>query len=305
MLSSKEVACIDQQFKRKLQSIIKLSTNSPASLVHFIAGSLPGTAILHLKQISLFSMICHLPGDPLYVYAQQVLVTSSCSTSWFVQLRDLHLMYQLPHPLQLLQNPPAKLVFKKLAKSRVLDFWEKKLRDEGCLLPSLTYFNPNFMSLTNPHKIWTPAGNKPYEVAKARIQLLFLSSQYPCAKLTRHWSVENPQGICTFPLCQDHNLVESPEHILIHCPAYISTRLSMVLLCYKQKDPISHFLISKLLFTSNMMQLLLDCSALPLVIHNAQLHGEQVYNNLFYLSRTWCFALHRERMKRLNKWKFR
>ena len=110
------------------------------------------------------------------------------------------------------------------------------------------------MSLTNPHKIWTTAGNKPYEVAKARIQLLFLSSQYPCAKLTRHWSVENPQGICTFPLCQDHILVESPEHILI--PANISTRLSWVLICYRQKGHISHFLINKILFTSNMMQLL-------------------------------------------------
>ena len=148
-------------------------------------------------------------------------------------------------------------------------------------MPFAILDKPNFVSLTNPHKILTTAVNS----------TLVLSSQYPCAKLTSHWSVENPQGICTFPLCQDHNLVESPEHILIHCPAYISTRLSMVLLCYKQKDPISHFLISKLLFTSNMMQLLLDCSALPLVIHNAQLHGEQVYNNLFYLSRTWCFAL--------------
>ena len=80
VLSSKEVSCIDQQHKRTLQNIIKLSTNSPSSLVHFVAGSLPGSALLHLRQLSLFGIVCRLTTDPLHHHA---VLTSSSSPSWF------------------------------------------------------------------------------------------------------------------------------------------------------------------------------------------------------------------------------
>ena len=93
---------------------------------------------------------------------------------------NLLMQYHLPHPLKLLKDPPEKASFKKILKSKVLDHWEKKLRLEASLLPSLVYFHPSYMSLTAPHRIWTTAGGNPYEVAKARVQLLFLASQYPC-----------------------------------------------------------------------------------------------------------------------------
>ena len=183
------------------------TSSLPGSLVYFISGSLPATAILHLRQLTLFCMVCRLPGDPLHTYAEYVLSTSASPASWFLQIRDLLLMYHLPHPLHLLQCPPEKHSFKRLVKSRVLDHWESKLRGEAELLPSLNFFHPQFMSLSSPHKIWTIAGNKPYEVSKARVQLFLLSSRYPCAKLTCHWSAEYSDGFCTHPPCKEQELV--------------------------------------------------------------------------------------------------
>ena len=119
-------------------------------------------------------------------------------------------MYEVPHPLFLLQNPPAKDFFKTLVKSTAIGFWEVKLRGEASLLPFLIYFNPNFMSLATTQNIWTTAGNKPYEVSNERIQLLFLSSQYPCAQHFQFFTPENPHGLCSFPMCTDNELVESP-----------------------------------------------------------------------------------------------
>ena len=174
VLSSKEIAIIDQQLKISLQNILKLPVTSPVSFVHFVSGTLPARAVLHLNQLTLFGMICRLPGDPLNLFARQILLTSSCTTSWFVQVRNLCLQYQLPHPLDLLDNPATKEAFKKLLKAKVIDTWEQKLRGEASLLPSLTYFKPQFMSLTSPHKLLLTAGPKSYEVCKARIQLLFL-----------------------------------------------------------------------------------------------------------------------------------
>jgi hypothetical protein len=306
LLSDTEISCIDQQFKRTLQNILKLSVNSPPSLVHFIAGSLPGTAILHLKYLTLFGMVCRLQNNPINLYAKHILQSAAALTSWFGMVRNILRQYQLPHPLVLLQNPPTKEVFKNLVKSKVVDFWEIKLRSEASVLLSLPYFQPHYMSLRSTHKLLTTAGPKSYEVSKARIQLLFLSSQYPSANFSRHWSQDNPLGICSFPVCQENAIVESSEHILLFCPAYNTTRQSLLNLCLKTENQHSHQLVTSFLFSgpTKTMQFLLYCSAIPEVISTAQHWDDSVYKDLFYLSRTWCFAVHRERMKRLCKWNF-
>ena len=115
VMSAKEVAAVDQQLKRAIQSAIKLPNSSPTSLVYFVSGTLPGTAILHLKQLTLFGMVCRLPGDPLHQLAWHVLLTSSSPSSWFVMVRNLLMQYQLPHPLKLLKDPPEKASFTPFA----------------------------------------------------------------------------------------------------------------------------------------------------------------------------------------------
>ena len=306
VLSSKEAAAIDQQFKKTLQNIMKLSSRSPAALVYFTAGSLPGAAIIHLRQLSLFGMICRLPSDPLNHHARHVLLTASYNqNSWFVQVRNLLQQYQLPHPLLLLEQKLPKEQFKKQIKAKVLDYWEIKLRQEAAFLPSLSYFNTAYYSLSKPHKLWTTAGQKPYEVSKARIQLLFLCSQYPSGSRTRHWSPENPLGLCSFPPCRIEETVETPEHILLDCAAYKLTRKKLISMCLRLKNSTSHSIAISFLTAhtaSDALQLLLDCSSIPEVILAAQLSGEIIYNDLFYIGRSWCFSIHRERMKMLGRW---
>ena len=248
-------------------------------------------------------MVSRLPSD---MYARQVLLSSSSSTSWFVRVRNLLLQYQLPHPLYLLHNPPTKEAFKKLVKAKVIDFWETKLRSATSLL-SMPYFHPQYLSLKSPHKLWSTAGPKSYEVSKARIQPLFLSAQYPSAKFSRHWSQDNPLGICSFSVCKEKNVVESSEHILLSCPAYSTTRQNAISMCLRIRDQVSHLLVTNFLLCGppKIMQFLLDCSVMPEVIYWAQHQGDYIYNDLFYLGRTWCYAIHRERMKRLCKWNFK
>ena len=132
-------------------------------------------------------MICRLPQDPLHLQARHVFLTSTLSTkSWFIKIRDILQQYQLPHPIILLENPPSQEIFKKLVKSKVLDYWHVKLRGEASFLLSVPYFHPQFMSLTSPHKLLLAAGSNPYKVAKARVQLQLLISKYRSSKVTRH-----------------------------------------------------------------------------------------------------------------------
>ena len=76
--------------------------------------------------------------------------------------------------------------FRKLAKKKVIDYWEQKLKMESNPLNLLKYFKPNFMSLVSPHPIFLSAGSSSYEVTKAGVQALFLSGRYRTEKLCRY-----------------------------------------------------------------------------------------------------------------------
>ena len=174
-------------------------------------------------------------------------------------------MYNLKHPLQLLEDPPAQPAYKKLIKSHVIDYWEKLLRAEASPMFSLTNFCPKFMSLQRPHPIWTTVGSNPYEVTKAIQQARLLSSRYCTEALASHWS-NNPGGYCLAPDCS--NILETMKHILLECPAYSENRKRLKTMWYSSGDRVIDSLTSEALLGTDeyLLQFILDCSVLPNVI---------------------------------------
>ena len=78
--------------------------------------------------------------------------------------------------------------------------------------------------------------------------------------------------------------------------------------CRSLTNPVAASIVAAILecnSSEKIMQFILDCSPLPEVILFAQQFGENIYCDLFYASRNWCFAIHREHYKRLGKWNFR
>ena len=282
-----------------MRNLLKTHPGTPKAFVLFLAGSLPGTALLHLRHLSLFGMISRLHNDPLHKRAVYALTSAPPSwRSWFSNIRDICLLYRLPHPITLLRNPLTKNQFKKLCKSHVIDYWEGVLRHEVVQLSSLTYFKAQFHSLVTPHPIiWTPGAN-PYEVAKAVIQLKMLSGRYRTAVLTKHWGT-NRRGCCPSPGCTDE---ESIEHLLVVCPYYDQYRTRLKRLWTNTKNPSLKSLVSKALLssTNELAQFILDASVLPQIISHVQTHGNELLHLVFYLTRTWCFKIHRERVKLLK-----
>ena len=53
------------------------------------------------------------------------------------------------------------------------------------------------------------------------------------------------------------------------------------------------------------VQFLLDCSTIPAVISSTQVHGPNILERLFYLTRNWCYTIHRSRMTELELFNFR
>ena len=162
------------------------------------------------------------------------------------------------------------------------------------------------MSLAKPYPIFHSAGSSPtYEVAKAQVQAILVSGRYRTEKLCRHWS-KNAEGFCVTPTCAGRSLVKDEEHILLFCPALTSTRERLI--SFTQSYAAAVPIIANLLYTflqpshPSYFQFLLDCSSIPEVIRLVQEHGKEYLTHLFKVTRTWCYSMHRERLKILGRW---
>ena len=223
LLSKSDVDIIAKHVKETTENLLKLHSKSPEPVVFFLAGRLPGEALLHLKQLTLFGMICRLPGNILHNIAMSLLTTAShIDRNWFANIRDISFRYNLPHPLLLLKNPPSKESYKALCKTNIVDFWQIKLRAHSATLKSLKYFKPDFMSLTRPHPMWAWATNT-YQVNKCVTVARMLSGRFRCGSLLRHFD-QQVSGLCQ--LC--HQEVEDLPHIVLpRCP-HLVTRATIL-----------------------------------------------------------------------------
>ena len=229
VLSCLETSVIHHHHKVNLQRLQRLHQATPECVVFFLGGSLPGTGILHLRMLSLLGMIARLGDDHiLHKHGRHTLLNqenNNVSKSWFTEMRCICKDYKLPDPLLVLQSPPGVYYWKNLTKSKVLDWWQIKLRGEADHLDSLEYFKPSFMSLSTPHPLWTSAGS-PFEVSKAVVSARMLSGRYRTDRLARHWTPSNPNGLCRLPGCEGHE--GTLQHILLQCSALTEARLKVI-----------------------------------------------------------------------------
>ena len=164
----------------------------------------------------------------------------------------------------------------------------------------------NFMSLVTPHPIWVSAGHSPSKVAMATVQACMVSGRYRTDSLSRHW-YRNVTGYCTLHEdCKD--MIEDIPHVLQHCKALSSTRLSLVNYTKSFASTLPQPLRVIIEFFCNpscsrFCNFLLDSSSLPEIIALKNDLGPNIIHTLFDLTRTWVYIIHRERLKMRGEWK--
>ena len=255
--------------------------------------------------MSNFLMVCHLHGDPLYIHAKHVLTSASPSArSWFFAIKDICLQYALPHPLDLLETPPNKILFKKLIRQKVLDFWESKLAEEALALTSLKYFDPSIFNLRKPSLHWLYSTNKSYECAKTTVVARMLSGRYRTENLCRHWGSSNHEGFCLATTCTD--VVEDLVHILVECPALETVRNRMIAMWLERSDsyPSLHQMLKMVVASPPdiITQFVLTPWCFDGVSMLAEIYGQAILDHIIYLTRTYAYHIHRERLMQRGQW---
>ena len=125
-----------------------------------------------------------------------------------------------------------------------------------------------------------------------------LSGRYRTSVLTKHWDSDKT-GFCPAPDCSDQ---ETIEHFLAICPFYDQCRARLKELWKNSKTPILKDLLKAVLAypSHELVQFILDASVHPLIISYAQIYGNEILTEVFHLTRTWCYTLHRARLKLLK-----
>ena len=305
VLSPAEITVMSVHYKSTIQKLQRLHNNSPRAVVFFLAGCLPFEAVLHQRQLGLFSMLCHLPQDPLHQHAKFILTSVPLKArSWCQHIRQICQQYGLPCPLRLLSSPIKKEIFKEKVKVKIAEYWHALLRTEAKSLKKLQYFKPELYSLTKPHYIWVSAASNPYECSKSTVLARMVSGRYRTETLCRYWS-DNKGGYCRAPTC--YQTPGTLEHLLIICPALdiVRERLYTMWLENSVMYPALHSNIRDVLESDveTKVQFILEPLAFTQVAASAKMHGARFIQQLAYLTRTFAFYMHREYDKLKNSLK--
>ena len=164
------------------------------------------------------------------------------------------------------------------------------------------------MSLKKPHPIWRTAGSSPAKVTMATVQAIMLSGRYRTQLLCSHFT---PQGskICQLSqCCKESGAVEDLRHILTQCKALDDTRETLINFAFdysRNCEPIK-LIVSQYCNASHpqFCQFLVDCSILPEIIAVTQINGSSILDELFHITRTICYSLHKARLKILGRWNY-
>ena len=99
ILTKSEISHITKHHKETVRQLLRLPPKTPQVILYFLAGSIPGEGLVHLRQLSLLGMIRGLSGSLLNRICLQVFYkpTRYQSFSWFHQVRNICLKYLLPH----------------------------------------------------------------------------------------------------------------------------------------------------------------------------------------------------------------
>ena len=104
-LTKAEETIIEQHHKENVMNIQRLCSSTHRAVVFFLSGTLPGSALLHIRQLSIFGMILTLGESIIHQHAVNIFCSASESLKfWLCQIREFCLQYALPHPLKLLQE---------------------------------------------------------------------------------------------------------------------------------------------------------------------------------------------------------
>ena len=288
-------------FQNKVhRGFLKLSQSSPVPCLYFLLSELPIEARIHISTLNTFHTILSHPDTTVHKIIKYVLrMCESNSTTWSHHIKILSEKYDLPCPLLLLEEKITinKESWKLLVKTNITAFHERRLREASESNSKMQYLNVKLLGLAGrPHPALQHILTT-QDVRKLRVHLKFLVGDY---YHSQRLALDQPHLSPACKLCSAP--VESTEHVLGTCSATAECRdriLPELLNTVAAVQPSSHILLRPT--KGELVQFILDCTS-PNLGNNLRIptQNPRVFE-VFRVSRDWCFAISKERIRQLSK----
>ena len=279
VLQEKDYEELDKSHRILLRQIQSLPDSTAMSAVYLLIGCIPLRAKVHQRMLTLLNTILNRTGSVEFdIIERQLAMKHLKSKSWTAQLRLILHQYSLPSPLELLDNTPTKVMWKRQVKNAIQNYWYRKLKEDAASKKTLIYLNCDSCCIGSSHPVWR-CGSDPLQVRMAGIKARLLVGRYPLT--ATKYAGNKLQQKC--PLC-----MEAPEtmaHFILECSKLESYRQPLM----TKIQPWLHNIQDR----EEMVKFILDPS-----------HFSSDVEEIYYLegtTRRLCYSLHKHRSQILKE----
>ena len=287
----KHLDCLEKFYKKYLKLLLSIPVTTADPAVYILFGTVPIEATIHKRALILFGNITRLAPESVekQVAYRQLSIKGHKSNSWFVAIREICFKYELIHPLELLQDPPRKETWKRTVNKQVNGYWSDRIRSNALLYSSLHYLQVADYQYGKRHPVLQTIGNA-REIPRIAIKLKLVTGMYILQTNRAAFNQNQIKSTCL--LCNTED--ETMEHFLLSCTALHSVRQPILDIIKESLTTLHEAQLVRT--TSDLLQIVLDCSALYHVIPKCNHH---LLEAIEFHSRRFCYKLHCERYKRL------
>ena len=179
LLSKKDVECLEKFQRKCLKQIQGLPDKTANSISLALLGVLPLDVVVHKNALTTFLNMIRLKGSiENDIALRQIVMKDVKDKSWFMFVREILHMYDLPSIFQLLSNPPSKNEWKRVMNTAVNKAVEEGWQQDVKSKSSLKYVNVDSLKVGRTHHIWSTVRNSIYDSRRAQLKSKLLTGTY-------------------------------------------------------------------------------------------------------------------------------
>ena len=278
---------------RKLQT---LPSRTSYAAVLLLLGALPMEAELDKRHLSLL-FSCLKSGNTKFVLLakRQSLSYDTESRSFFTRVKHILTKYELPDIDSICELDISKDQWKIKTKNAVRKYWTERLRQEAGEKSTLQYCNTTGLRIGQTHPVWDTVQSTRLDVRRGIVKCRILTGTYIVQTIRSKFNQYQVNSTCPLCFIEDEDIV----HMLLRCSVLHSVRKEpyRVLRDYiiSKTDP--DFWRTVFPTKTSLTKLIIDCGQ---ITELQTVRGIDL-STVERLTRNLCFAVHTERLKKLNE----
>ena len=293
--TGKALETLEIQYKKLVKQILSVPTTTADPAVYLLSGLLPAEALIHKRMLSLYGNITRLPKNSVErrLAERQLEIKSFNSHSWFIAVKKVLILYDLPSAETLLDNPVEKLKWKKQFNTVINEHWSEKIRCRSELYSSLRYLSKTF-TVGKCHPAVKPYCLSKRDIYRIPVKNKILTGTYilQTNRVKFNQNEVNP----TCQLCQ--NGAETLRHFLLDCQELETIRKPILNDFLHVSDRLAQDYPS--VADLSLIQLLVDPSVTQDITKADSEEFQSAVELLHFHSRRLVYLLHSTRYKKLD-----